>query len=76
MKKDIAERFAELMFNQRRKFHEPYGTDYARTLSTEKLKELWDKYDGIDTSIGDDNISGEAIHMILNERKEGSYCAV
>lgn len=77
---DIAERFARLMsqsrMNKRMGFSMPYGTDFARTLSTEKLKELWDKYDGIDTSIGDDNISGEAIHLVLNERKEGSYCAV
>ncbi len=58
------------------KWQPPYGTEYARTLSTEKLKELWDRYDGSDDTIGDDNISGEAIHLVLNERKEGSYCAV
>lgn len=75
---DIAEQFAKLMAESRtmRKCQPPYGTDYARTLSTEKLKELWDKYDGSDDTIGDDNISGEAIHLVLNERKEGSYCAI
>lgn len=53
-----------------------YGTRYARTLTTEKLKALWDLYDGCDRSIGDDLISGEAIHTVLNERGEGEYCAV
>lgn len=72
---DIAERFAKLI-RDKHKWREPYGTEYARSLSTERLKELWDKYDGIDTSIGDDMISGEAIYLVLNERKEGSYCAV
>ena len=78
--KDIAEQFAQLMSQSRMRkrmgWTPPYGTDYARTLSTKKPKELWDKYDGIDTSIGDEKISGEAIHLVLNERKEGKYCAV
>lgn len=77
---DIAERFALLMQQSREarrmKWTPPFGTDYARTLSTDALKALWDKYDGSDDTIGDENISGEAIHLVLNERKEGSYCAV
>jgi len=75
---DIAEQFAKLIAKSRMrgKWQPPYGIEYARTLSTDKLKELWDRYDGSDDTIGDDNISGEAIHLVLNERKEGSYCAV
>lgn len=38
----------------------------ARRLSTERLKELWDSYDGIKTA--DPEISGEEIHTVLNER--------
>jgi hypothetical protein len=57
-----------------RRWKDPYGTDVARTLSTEELKRLWDSYDGIETS--DHRISGEAVHLVLNERREGKYCAV
>lgn len=57
-----------------RKSEEPYGTPRARKLSTEELKRLWDSYDGADTA--DDAISGEAVHIVLNERGEGRYCAV
>jgi hypothetical protein len=56
------------------KTQEPYGTHRARKLTTDELKKLWDSYDGIETS--DPFISGEAVHMVLNERREGSYCAV
>lgn len=52
------------------------GLDHARTLSTERLKELWDCYDGGDFSIPDEALSGETIHFVLNERGEGAYCAV
>ena len=57
-----------------KKAKEPYGTALARQLSTALLKQLWDSYDGAGTS--EPAISGEAVHMVLNERKEGSYCAV
>lgn len=53
---------------------EPYGTHRVRKLSTRTLKRLWDSYDGIEPD--DDIISGKAVHMVLNERKEGAYCAV
>lgn len=53
---------------------EPYGTDKARKLSTIELKALWDSYDGAETA--DYLISGEAVHLVLNERGEGKYCAV
>jgi hypothetical protein len=52
----------------------PYGTALARTLSTQELKRLWDSYDGVETA--DSRISGEAVHLVLNERCEGKYCAV
>ena len=55
---------------------EPYGTAYARNMTTEHLKLLWDRYDGSDDAIGDDEISGEAIHMVLCERGESSYCCI
>ncbi len=48
--------------------------DRTRRYSTERLKELWDQYDGITTGVPD--ISGEAVHRILNERGDGDYCAV
>ena len=70
------EAWTKIIKEQRIESSMPYGTKYARTLSTAQLKKLWDKYDGCDDSIGDEKISGEAIHIVLNERKEGSYCAV
>lgn len=53
---------------------DPYGTKIARTLSTDALKNLWDSYDGVETS--NKLISGEAVYLVLNERGEGKYCAV
>ena len=50
------------------------GVFRARRLSTDALKRLWDSYDGAVTS--DPEISGEAVHCVLNERGEGRYCAV
>lgn len=47
--------------------------DRARKLTTDQLKAAWDRYDGIDQP-GDP--SGEHIHLVLNERGEGAYCAV
>lgn len=51
-----------------------HGVRKARSLDTDTLKRLWDSYDGTATS--DEEISGEAVHRVLNERGEGSYCAV
>ena len=42
-------------------------------MTTEQVKALWDRYDGINDP---DGISGEAIHMDLNLRGEGEYCAI
>lgn len=39
----------------------------------EELKALWDRYDGCNAP---DDFSGELIHLVLNKRGEGSYCAV
>jgi len=54
----------------------------ARKLSTEELKAIWDAYDG-DAEKGqkgyfwpDDGPHIEEVHRVLNERGEGSYCAV
>jgi len=54
----------------------------ARELSTEKLKELWDQFDA-DAEAGepgyfwpDDSPHIEEVHLVLNERGEGKYCAV
>ena len=51
-----------------------HGEWKARRMSTEYLKVLWDRYDGVNTA--DPEISGEAVHLVLNERGEGAYCAV
>lgn len=40
---------------------------------TEQLKRMWDAYDGMNAPLG---FSGEDIHLELNMRGEGSYCAV
>lgn len=66
--------WTKIIKESRLKLAVPFGTEYARTLTTEDLKLLWDSYDGAETS--DERVSGEAVHMVLNERKEGSYCAV
>lgn len=42
-------------------------------VSTERLKALWDEYDGTNEPGGWD---GEEIHAELNRRGEGDYCPV
>lgn len=46
----------------------------AKKLSTIELKELWDSYDGIETK--NSEIDGESVHIHLNLRGCGAYCAV
>lgn len=43
-------------------------------LTTDQLKQFWDSYDGAKTS--DPIVSGEMVHLELNLRGEGDYCAV
>lgn len=52
-----------------------YDDELARLsqMDTDSVKRLWDAYDGSNAPLG---ISGEAIHMDLNRRGEGRYCAV
>ncbi len=67
---DFVERFAALLRQPR-----PWpGLVRARGLTTERLKELWDSYDGAETA--DPEICGEDVHYVLNERGEGDYCCV
>lgn len=47
--------------------------DRLQPMTTAEVKALWDEYDGCNAPSG---ISGEAIHMELNLRGEGDYCAV
>jgi hypothetical protein len=44
-----------------------------RSVSLERLKQLWDNYDGTNAP---DGFMGEAIHFALNIRGEGAYCSV
>lgn len=44
-----------------------------RGVSLERLKQLWDEYDGTNLPGG---FMGEAVHFELNTRGEGAYCAV
>ena len=44
-----------------------------KDVSTEQLKRMWDAYDGTNAPLG---FEGEDIHLELNMRGEGSYCAV
>ena len=53
-----------------------------RKLSTDELKTLWNGFDG-DAEEGqtgffwpDDSPHIEDVHLLLNEREEGEYCAV
>ncbi len=53
-----------------------------RNLSTDELKALWDGFDG-DAELNqpgyfwpDSGPHLEDVHLLLNERGEGSYCAV
>lgn len=72
---DIGLMFAALLAAPRpTPVYTPSGLDKCRTLATDQIKALWDSYDGAVTA--DPEISGEAVHMVLNERGEGAYCAV
>lgn len=42
-------------------------------MSIEQVKSLWDEYDGCNTPGG---VSGESIHLNLNQRGHGYYCAI
>jgi hypothetical protein len=42
-------------------------------MTTDEVKELWDRYDGTNDP---DGFDGEDIHRELNRRGEGLYCAV
>ena len=55
--------------------HEPAGAGIARTLTTERLKALWDAWDGC-SDTDEPGVSGEAVHWVMNERGEGAYVAV
>lgn len=44
-----------------------------RAMPVDRLKQLWDAWDGSGTVEGYD---GEDIHRVLNEKGEGRYCAV
>lgn len=39
----------------------------------DRVKALWDAYDGSNAPNG---FEGETIHLVLNKRGEGAYCAV
>jgi len=47
--------------------------ELLKNVSTEQLKKMWDAYDGTNSPLG---FSGEDVHMELNFRGEGAYCAV
>lgn len=57
----------EAMIRERRE------TDRFAPLSTTTLKAMWDRWDAMNDV---DGMSGEDIHMELNRRGEGHYCAV
>lgn len=42
-------------------------------MTVQQLRNLWDRYDGGNSPGG---FSGEAIHIVLNLKGDGSYCAV
>jgi hypothetical protein len=46
---------------------------YLKTMEASELKQLWDAYDGTNAPGG---FSGEAIHLELNARGLGEYCAI
>lgn len=69
----VAEAFAELL-RQARRPRPPAGYEKCRAMATDDLKRLWDSYDGAETA--DPEVSGEAVHLVLNQRGEGIYCAV
>lgn len=43
------------------------------SLPLDRVREIWDEYDGENSPRG---FSGEAVHMELNRRNDGGYCAV
>lgn len=45
----------------------------VKNASTEELKEAWDNWNGFDNIYG---FVGEEIHLELNLRGEGVYCAI
>lgn len=56
---------------------------HTRTLSTEALKSLWDHFDDVPKGQPgyfwpdeENEPHVEDVHMVLNERGEGAYCAV
>lgn len=53
----------------------PYAAELDRMAGMElsDVRKLWDAYDGTNSPLG---FSGEAIHMELNLRGDGLYCAV
>jgi hypothetical protein len=51
----------------------PYHNEKIKLLSVDKLKSLWDEYDGANEPSG---YLGEDIHYRLNELGYGEYCAV
>jgi hypothetical protein len=57
----------EAMIRERRE------TDRFAPLSTDTLKDMWDRWDAMNDV---DGFSGEDIHAELNRRGEGQYCAV
>ena len=69
----VAEAFAELLRHARRP-RPPAGYAKCCAMPTDDLKRLWDSYDGAETA--DPEVSGEAVHLVLNQRGEGIYCAV
>lgn len=44
-----------------------------RAKTDDELRRLWDAYDGTNEP---DGFAGEDIHLVLNERGLGAYCAV
>ena len=44
-----------------------------RGIPTEALKDMWDRWGGVDAI---DGFEGEDIHAELNRRGEGAYCVV
>lgn len=66
--------FRELLQRSVKRPH-PFPDESARMapMSDDAVKKLWDAYDGCNSPQG---ICGEAIHLELNLRGHGEYCAV
>lgn len=79
---EAAEAFAVMISESRRRPAVSRGVLQARTMTTDALKAAWDAFDG--------DVAGDApgafwpsdaphiedVHLVLNERGEGVYCAV